>query len=37
MLEFSAVKKDVLIKADAGDNKQQEYAKKLIGAAMSKL
>jgi hypothetical protein len=37
MLEFSAVKKDVLIKADAGDNKQLELARKLIAAAMSKL
>lgn len=37
MMEFSAVKKDVLIKADAYDNKQQERARKLVAAAMSKL
>ena len=37
MMEFSAVKKDVLIKADAYDNKQQERARKLVAAAISKL
>jgi hypothetical protein len=37
MMEFSAVKKDVLIKADAYDNKQQERARKLVAAAMNKL
>ena len=37
MLDFSAVKKDVLIKADAYDNKQQERARKLVAVAISKL
>lgn len=34
---FSAVKKDVLIKADAYDNKQQERARKLVALAIGKL
>jgi hypothetical protein len=38
MMEFWAVKKDVLIKTDsAGDNKRLEHARKLVAAAMSKL
>ena len=37
LFEFSAVKQDVLIKADARGARKQEHARKLVAAAISKL